>query len=165
METTHICPQTPIGSCLVKASLVLLSTSMVWEWQAWKQIHSVKVLHILVRLFYRPTPHSTVNTGCYPQYQNLWYDQRPLRIKPKEDIFSYLAILNGLPLFNDSTSASISWSLSIRSANLFRSLDLSKPVTFLPHEVLKALRAAATAMSMSFTEPDNHRASSISLIF
>ena len=44
----------------------------------------------------------------------------------------------------------------MRSASLFRSLDLSKPVTFLPHVVLKALRAEATAMSMSFAEPDNH---------
>jgi hypothetical protein len=33
--------------------------------------YSVKMLHILVRLFYRPTPHSTASTGYCPQYQNL----------------------------------------------------------------------------------------------
>lgn len=64
-----------------------------------------------------------------------------------------LAILTGLPLLSVSSSASCCASRSIRSASLLRSLARSVPVTFLPQVVWNALRAAATAMSMSFTEP------------
>lgn len=46
------------------------------------------------------------------------------------------------------------WSRSIKSASLFKSRDLSKPVTFFPQVVLKAARAAFTAMSISFSDPE-----------
>lgn len=42
-------------------------------------------------------------------------------------------------------------SRSIRSASLAMSLERSVPVTFFPHAVLNALRAAATARSMSLS--------------
>jgi len=48
------------------------------------------------------------------------------------------------------------WSRSIKSASLFNSRDLSKPVTFLPQVVLKAARAAFTAASMSFSDAGGH---------
>lgn len=64
-----------------------------------------------------------------------------------------LDTLRGFPLFRVSSSESWSISRSIRSASLFRRRDRSNPVTFLPQVVLKALRAAATATSMSFAEP------------
>ena len=50
------------------------------------------------------------------------------------------------------------WSRSIKSASLFKSCDLSKPVTFLPQVVLKATRAAFTAASMSFSDAEGHGA-------
>ena len=65
---------------------------------------------------------------------------------------TYLATLTGLPLFKVSSSARDCASRSIKSANLLIRRDLSVPVTFLPHVVLNASRAAATAASMSFDE-------------
>lgn len=65
----------------------------------------------------------------------------------------YLAILEGLPLLRLSRSPNSCASRSMRSASLLISLARSKPVTFFPHVDLKAARAAATAMSMSFAEP------------
>lgn len=67
----------------------------------------------------------------------------------------YLAIRTGLPLSRDSSSASICWSRSIKSASLLISRARSTPVTFFPHVVLNALRAAATAMSISFSDAIN----------
>lgn len=67
----------------------------------------------------------------------------------------YLAILTGLPLFNDSSAANSSASRSIRSASLLSKRERSNPVTFFPQEVLNDFRAAVTAMSTSFSEADD----------
>lgn len=64
-----------------------------------------------------------------------------------------LAILTGLPLFRDSSSASSCASRSMRSASLLMRRERSVPVTFFPQVVLNASRAAATASSTSFAEP------------
>lgn len=53
------------------------------------------------------------------------------------------------PPFKLSTAASLSWSLSIRSASFNNSAPLSFPGFFKPQVVLKALRAALTAVSTS----------------
>ena len=66
---------------------------------------------------------------------------------------THRAILTGFPLFSVSSSASSCASRSMRSASLWMSRARSKPVTFFPHVVLNAARAAATARSMSAAEP------------
>lgn len=76
---------------------------------------------------------------------------------------NYLAIRTGLPLLRASSSASSWASLSIKSASLFMSLERSYPVTFFPQDVLKACRAAATAMSISFADADEHGISAFRL--
>ncbi len=65
---------------------------------------------------------------------------------------SHLATRTGLPLLRASSSASSWASLSIKSASLLMSLERSNPVTFFPQDVLKASRAAATAISISFAD-------------
>ena len=64
----------------------------------------------------------------------------------------YLAIFTDFPLLSVSISANSCWSLSIKSANLLISLERSNPVTFFPQVVVNALRAAATATSISFAD-------------
>jgi len=76
---------------------------------------------------------------------------------PFEQFWNYLAILAGFPLLRASSSASSWASRSIRSASLLIRRERSKPVTFFPHVVLKAFRAAATATSMSFSEAKGSR--------
>lgn len=70
-----------------------------------------------------------------------------------------LAILTCLPLLRVSSSASSCASRSIRSANLFSSRARSEPGVFRPQVVLNALRAAATATSMSLAEPGGGQSS------
>lgn len=70
---------------------------------------------------------------------------------------AHRAIRIGFPLSSDSSSARSCISRSIRSASLYMSLPRSVPVTFFPHAVLNALRAAATARSMSFSLPVESR--------
>ena len=73
-----------------------------------------------------------------------------------------LAILTGLPLLRVSSSASSCASRSMRSANLFSSRARSVPVALRPQVVWKALRAAATAMSMSLAEPGGESSRGVS---
>lgn len=87
--------------------------------------------------------------GKFEFNQNM-EDEMPIRSRT---VHTHLAILNGFPLFKLSRAANSSASLSMRSASLCIRRARSMPETFFPHVVLKASRAAATAISMSFAEP------------
>jgi hypothetical protein len=108
---------------------------------------------LLVLRFCLPSLRNSGDIRYYRRYQNPCSDHFRYTInRTYESNNKYLAIRTGFPLFRHSSCASSCWSLSIRSANLLISLDRWIPVTFFPHVVLNALRAALTARSISFAE-------------
>ncbi len=81
------------------------------------------------------------------------YYRNSITIASREFESTDRAIFRGFPLLRHSSSPKTCASRSMRSASLLSRRPRSMPVTFFPQVVLNASRAAATATSMSFTEP------------
>lgn len=148
---TYICPQTPMGSWRVNASLVLLSTSMVcaknraggecerWEESAERVLLSYLPNNLVCPAGVVPQALDRVHNIKVPKTHMAFPFKTPTHASPRRRLVltgrTHLAILTGFPLFKLSNSASSCMSLSIKSASLFRSRARSKPVTFFPHVV------------------------------